>query len=353
MRFSFILSRLAILVALLAGASAHAQAPAQPETIPPAEFGKVFPAAQFKNLNPGSGAEIINLASTLSKKPIILFYWIAGNPRADEVFQEIQALNDELGGAVTLYGVVYPQPNRGADVIVQRARELGITVPLLVDEGFRVGQQVRVQTVPNITILDNTGRLRLTNGASLHQVLEYKLNLEQAIRRVAKNGQLGNYGYLARYYPVNELIGQECPDFKAPLISTLVEQRMHSLLKGGAINVLIFWSVDCPHCQKSLPELNAWLKDNSQGVNVVSAAKVTNDATRVKTREFCELNRFVFPTLIDKDLQISKLYKVTATPTILIIGPDGVIDSVLSPNVHDLGRAIGDKKRQLLQASSS
>ncbi len=120
------------------------------------------------------------------------------------------------------------------------------------------------------------------------------------------------------------------------------------MLKADQVNVLIFWSVDCPHCRRSLPEINAWLKTKPGGVNVVTAAQVASDATRVKTKEFCDLNGFVFPTLVDQDLHASALYQVTSTPTILIIRPDGVIDSAVLDSHTDLAKTIEEKKKALL-----
>jgi peroxiredoxin len=174
------------------------------------------------------------------------------------------------------------------------------------------------------------------------------MTVRTAVQRVIQTGNLGTYGYLERYYPVKELVGKKCPDFKAPLVTTSVEQQLSTMLKHDQINVLIFWSVDCPHCRRSLPEINEWLKTKPGGVNVVSAAQVASDATRVKTKEFCDLNGFVFPTLVDQDLQASALYQVTSTPTILIIRPDGVIDSAVLDSHTDLAKTIEEKKKALL-----
>jgi peroxiredoxin len=342
----------AVSVLALAGLAAPAEEPPQIEPTPPAEFGKPFPAGPATNLNLDAGPNSIDLRMTLGKKPIVLFYWIPGNPRADELFRDVQELVREVGtDKVALFGVSFQQPGRGPEVARDRARELAIKVPVLDDTGFVIGQRLRVQSVPNITLIDSDGSLRLTNGASLYQTLEYQMNVETAIRRLARTGHLGTYGYLARYHPVNELIGKKCPDFQAPLLGQAgaEDRSWHGLLDAKKVNVLIFWSVDCPHCRQSLPEFNAWLKDNGEGFNVYSAAKVSSEATEVKTREFCEMSGFVFPTIEDRDQRISKLYQVTSTPTFLIIGPDGVIDSVLLSSDTDFGRALERKKRELLK----
>lgn len=335
------------IAAILALTAVHAQQKPPVAQVSAASFGEPFPAAIYGNLNSQAGGpEKIDLAQDLGTRSVVLFYWVAGHPRADALFGQLQTLVDELGAdKLALYGVAMPQAGRDATAIAARLAELGIKVPVLDDEGFRIGQQLRVQSVPNVTVIDRGGRLRLTNGASLSQVLGYEMDVSKVIRRAAEKGSLGTYGFLDRYYPVNEMIGKKCPDFTAPLLSNKVEQRWSSMLSPEKLNVLIFWSVDCPHCRKTLPEINTWLKTNSEGVNVISAAMVPNDAVRTKTKEYCDLNGFVFPTLID-DAEISMLYQVTATPTILLIRPDGVIDSVLSPTA-DFGTAVDETRTRL------
>jgi peroxiredoxin len=325
-----------------------ARGPSKP--VPAARFGEPFPAASYANLNRRPNQpERVDLARLIGSRPVILYYWIAGNPRADEMFRELDALVGEVGrDKVALVGVVLRRSERDDAAVANRIGAMQLDVPVLDDPDFEIGQRLRIQSVPNVSIIDAEGRLRLANGASLDQDLEYKMTLGTAVRRVAETGKLGTYGYLERYYPVRELVGKKCPDFKAPLVTTSIEQHWSSLLRDDQINVLIFWSVDCPHCRKSLPQINEWLKTKPAGVNVVSAAQVASDATRVKTKEFCDLNGFVFPTLVDQDMQVSELYQVTSTPTILIIGPDGVIDSAVLDGHTDLAKTIEEKKKALL-----
>jgi peroxiredoxin len=323
------------------------------ERIPAADFGVVFPTGSFQNLNPAAGKPEISLDQTLGKKPIVLFYWIPGNQRADDILLETQALARKIGAdKLTLFVAALPRPGRGVDVIQAAIERLGVQVPVLHDEGFRIGQQIRVDSVPHIAVIDQGGRLRLTNGASLKQTLEYNMNVGDAIERVTRTGTLGTYNHLPRYYPVKELVGDKCPDFTAPLLATSVERQWSSMLVDDKVNVLIFWSVDCPHCRSSLPELNAWLLKNSDGLNVVSAAKVTSEAGKIKTQEFCDNNQFAFRTLADVDLKISSLYQITTTPTVVIIGPDGTVDSVILSG-DSVADTLERKKRELLKPAAS
>ena len=49
---------------------------------------------------------IQDLAQVIGKRPILLYYWIAGNQRADTVFQSLQSIAQELGAdKLAIYGV--------------------------------------------------------------------------------------------------------------------------------------------------------------------------------------------------------------------------------------------------------
>jgi peroxiredoxin len=320
--------------------------------VQPAAFGEVLPAAKFGNLNaaPGQPATI-DLATFLGKKPIVFVYWMAANPRSEKILLDAQAAVDAVGGdKVVLLSVAAP-PYGSTDTgpLKARADALKLKAPVLYDDGFRLLQEFGVRAVPNIAIIDREGRLRLTNGGSLKQVLEYKLDVEGAIRRVATTGKLGTYGMLQPYYPVTELVGKKCPDFDAPLVNDAVSRSFASMLSSTKINVLVFWSVDCPHCKVSLPKLNDWLRDHQDGMNVMGAARVTDDATKIRTAEFCKISGFVFPTFVDKDMQIGGTYMVISTPTVVVIRPDGVVDSVLLSGESDIGAALEAKKREILK----
>jgi peroxiredoxin len=335
-----------VFVSLLAVVPAGAQHRQVDPILPGEPFGK----STFPNFNvQAGGPQTIDLGASLGQRAIIFVYWVAGHDRADKTLLQVQEIANKLSAdRAVVYGVAIPRPGREKAEIVKRLAELKITFPVLDDSNFILGQQLRVQTVPNISIVDKAGKLRLANGASLLQVIGYEQTVRTAIESAVKTGAVGSYGYLEHYYPVNELVGKECPDFKAPLLSNSVEQRLSGLIKKDHVNVLIFWSVNCPHCRRELPIINAWLRQNQEGLNVISAAGVSDNVTKTRTKEFCDINKFVFPTLIDRDMKISQLYQITSTPTILFIGPDGVVDSVVLSSTEDFGAIATQKKKELL-----
>jgi thiol-disulfide isomerase/thioredoxin len=326
--------------------------------VTPAEFGSPFPAATFKNLNAASGqSPSVDLDAIVGKKAIVFVYWMANNARSEQVLRETEEAVDKLGpnkDKVALLAVAAPQyGSTDVEPIKARVAALKLGVPCLYDEGFRLLQEMGVQSVPFIAIVDRAGIYRLSNGGSLKQTLEYKMDVEAAIRRVASTGQLGTYGPLAMYQPAIELIGSKYVDFTAPSVSDGGSKKFSSIFAPNKVNVLVFWSVDCPHCKAAMPRLNDWLKTHPEGINVVTAARVTDDAAKARTAEYCKLNGFVFPTLVDKDMQVGALYQVISTPTLVVIRPDGVIDSVLFSAETDLGQALTVKEQQILKTPAA
>jgi hypothetical protein len=158
---------------------------------------------------PGQPATV-DLAAYLGKKPIVFFYWMAGNQRSEKILQDTQAVVDKAGADKVAFLSVASAAFGSTDVgpVKERIVALKLKTPVLNDEGFRVLQELNVHAVPNIAIVDADGKLRMSNGGSLTQSLEYKLDVEGAIRRLASTGRIGTYGALSTYYPVTELVGK-------------------------------------------------------------------------------------------------------------------------------------------------
>jgi peroxiredoxin len=351
-----------VLVSLAAGlpacaapapaAAPPAPAPTTPAKVGPALPGTPFPAWTYANLNPAAGPAKVDLATVLGKQPVLFVYWIAGNPRSEHVLQEVEAIAKAAGPRLAVFSIASP-PMGSNDVnpIRQRLSEMKIQVPCLNDEGFRLAQQLSVKAVPSIALVDASGVLRLVGGGSPRQSIEYKLTVTDAIKRLAQTGQLGTYGELPRYEPVVELFGTKPPAFDLPAVDDGIPRSSKSLLASDKVNVFVFWAIDCPHCTQFMPKLNAWFKDHRDGINVVSLARVMNDTLKTRTQEFVRLNGFVFPTLVDKDFVVAQQYNVIATPTILILRPDGTADSIMPPSETDFDKFFAAKKKALLGKS--
>ncbi|ANM30234.1 hypothetical protein ABI59_12560 [Acidobacteria bacterium Mor1] len=336
-----------IMIALLA-APLFAQQPAA-QRVPAAAFAELFPAKILDNLNPNGGPAKVNLVNYIGKKPVVFYYMAPGHVRSEEVLQELVALVDKLGREkVALLPLVFIRSDADPSAFKTRINELKLDVPVLRDDGFVLGQQLTVATVPNISILDSSGKLRLAAAGALKQTVEYNLDIAGVISRAAKTGNVGTYGPMPPYYPVVEMVDKDCPDFEAAMVGSGARTSWSKLFDPKALNVLVFWSVDCGHCKKTMPEINEWLKRNPDGYNIITAARVENSAQKQRTEDYCKIQNFVFPTLIDDNKSLGDLFQVTATPTILVVGPGGKIDSVFTSGNIDFDKDLGAKRKQLL-----
>src|SRR5215510_4942526 len=128
-----------LLASVLAASVPGAAVPPLRDASQRATFGEKFPLSTFDNLNTDAGGPSrIDLVNVVGKKPVLLYSWIPGDPRSEKVFQELQALTDELGAdRIVLYGVTRP-PFGSTDTLPIRARiqDLKIHVPVLHDSSY-------------------------------------------------------------------------------------------------------------------------------------------------------------------------------------------------------------------------
>jgi thiol-disulfide isomerase/thioredoxin len=325
-------------------------APAPPSNVAvkPAGYGEKFSAAIYENANAGvGGPPKIDLREVIGRKPVVLCMWQVGHRRSEQVFQELQALAQELGPQkLALYGVLPEGANANRDGLRKKLQELKIAVPVLVDSDYRFTYGLGVMRPPYVAVLDKDGVLRLGGGSSLKQTLEYRMTLEDGIRRLAATGQLGTYGALKDYYPVVEWKGKKVADFETPAVDGK-PRRWSALLDPNKPTVLLFWAVTCPHCRTTLPQINTWLKQNPGVVNVVSVAAAPNEALRVKTQEFTKQQEFVFTTLLDPEMKLNDTFLIISTPTAVIVRPDGVVDDVLTLIDQSFGKTFQAKSKEL------
>jgi peroxiredoxin len=118
--------------------------------------------------------------------------------------------------------------------------------------------------------------------------------------------------------PAGNLTGEKAPDFEAEDVSG-------SMIRGGLLlgrtSALLFVSPDCSTCTVTLLELEA-LKAKTDG-NVVVFCRADRDTCTKLAHEY-DLS---VPVIPDPTHTISDLFRVTASPTAVIVTADGHIGS--------------------------
>ncbi len=116
--------------------------------------------------------------------------------------------------------------------------------------------------------------------------------------------------------------GTTVPDFE--LVTFTGEAYDNHSLKGRPA-LLVFWAPWCKVCQRELPPLGQFYRQNKpaqlQVVSIGFADTRTNVEAFVKARP----SDFVFPTAYDEDRWVAQAFKITATPTYVLVDTRGQI----------------------------
>ena len=113
--------------------------------------------------------------------------------------------------------------------------------------------------------------------------------------------------------------GELAPDFSLSGLQA-TDVRLSDL--RGSVVLLNFWATWCGPCRQELPQLQRLHQQHSNAGLVVLGI---SDEKPDHTREFLAERGITYPSLHDEGSLVFRRYGVTAIPTTLVIGPDGVI----------------------------
>jgi peroxiredoxin len=118
-------------------------------------------------------------------------------------------------------------------------------------------------------------------------------------------------------------VGERAPDFT--LLTLDGKQESLSQFRGKIV-MLNFWQSSCPVCAEETPYIQAvfdeWPRDKLQ----ILAVSVNERDMFV--RVFLNTRGLTFPTLLDSDGAVSKIYGSPASPTTFFINADGIIKGI-------------------------
>lgn len=116
--------------------------------------------------------------------------------------------------------------------------------------------------------------------------------------------------------------GSAAPSFE--LVTFTGEAYSKDSLKGHP-TLLVFWAPWCKVCQRELPLMGRFYRQDKpaqlQVISIGFADTRTNVEAFVKARP----SDFVFPTAYDEDRWVAQAFKITATPTFVLVDARGQI----------------------------
>jgi peroxiredoxin len=136
--------------------------------------------------------------------------------------------------------------------------------------------------------------------------------------------------------------GHEAPNFRLQQLNGSVMKL--SDLKGKAV-VLNFWGTWCEPCKAEMPALQKQYDTHKEKGLVVIGVNIGE--TPVAIQSFVDQYGVSFPILLDRDLQITKLYRIGPIPTTFFIDRDGEIEEIFVGQMTDT--IISQKVAQILK----
>jgi thiol-disulfide isomerase/thioredoxin len=118
------------------------------------------------------------------------------------------------------------------------------------------------------------------------------------------------------------MIGKPANDFS--LQSVDHQQLKLTALKGNVV-VLDFWATWCPPCRASLPNLNRLSNDPKLAARGLKVIAINAHEPSQDVEPFLQSNHYSLPVAMDPDAAAERAYDVTAYPTTLVIGRDGLV----------------------------
>jgi peroxiredoxin/outer membrane lipoprotein-sorting protein len=116
-----------------------------------------------------------------------------------------------------------------------------------------------------------------------------------------------------------DLIGQEAEDFK---LKDLAGEEVHLKSLRGQVVLLNFWASWCGPCRLEMPVIEKLYQQfREKGLRVFGV----NDEDIETIREYLRKYEYTFPTLIDEEQEIARLYSVRGIPTMVVIDRKGTI----------------------------
>ena len=116
-------------------------------------------------------------------------------------------------------------------------------------------------------------------------------------------------------------IGETAPEFELPGLhgETLT---LESLRASGKPVMLLFTDPDCASCTAMLPEIRRWQKEHAEELTISLVSQGTVEENRAKSTE-----HGLRGVLMEEGWEVSEAYEVEASPSAVLVRPDGTIGS--------------------------
>ena len=163
-----------------------------------------------------------------------------------------------------------------------------------------------------------------TIGASLFISRVYDLSIEALEDSLERHPILKTYNEITKQYILKKnaaetVEGKPYKDF------TINSVSLSSLMKPGRYTLIDFWASWCGPCRREMPVIKEILDQyGPKGLDVIGVAVLDKPEDTAKAIEELGIS---WPVMIDAQNIPTDLYGIMGVPSVILVGPDGIIVS--------------------------
>jgi cytochrome c biogenesis protein CcmG/thiol:disulfide interchange protein DsbE len=124
--------------------------------------------------------------------------------------------------------------------------------------------------------------------------------------------------------PDDPAVGRPIPE----VVGASFDGTPVTIKADGKPKLIVFLAHWCPHCQREVPVVQAWIDTNGMpaGVELVSVVTAIDpNRPNYPPEEWLARERWQVPVTVDADNRIATLYGLTAFPYWVAVGADGTV----------------------------
>ncbi|HZE88430.1 MAG TPA: TlpA family protein disulfide reductase [Verrucomicrobiae bacterium] len=296
-----------------------------------ASEGSAFPPIKVSVLLPGAdGPAPLDLAADLGKRTLVFVYFLPGYQVSEGILADVREfVKSGPGKKVALYAVTRVSAAQPASEGPARLKALGLDIPVILDQDARLQRTLGVAVVPAVSLVDSKGIFCFTGASSLKQQVFTGIDVRESILMSTRGEDPPAVFGMERYYPVADFIGTKLPDLSLPEFATGKNVSLASFVAPGHVTAIFYWGPHCDHSRRIMPQIVLAQKTyHPKFLNVVSVATLKEGATVDDLKKYEAETGIEFPVLEDAGRAFTSKLRVVSTPTVILVRPDGVIDSV-------------------------
>ncbi len=271
-----------------------------------------------------------------------LFLFVLPSHRASDLeLADLRAFASTLGNKVGIAIVTVPKPGITTPEQLRTALGSGAEgLPVFRDAGFALASSLGIGSAPSYVLVDSDGTLRVLGAKALAAPMPDGGTFADYLRSGAAKGNFATVATLPTYKPNQRLVGHPYTDLSLMRIDAAAgspQAKLSDFVGKGRSVLLVFWSARCPHCTKEMPHFAATATRYADRLQLVTVARTFDAGMEQETRQYLSSNSLAFPVMVDATGDAMERYLVNATPTSVLIKPDGNVAAIESGEIENLG----------------